>query len=131
MVVEVVEKGSPVRHQVMGLEIAQREGKAMVDADDGRNVIGQTLRQPFGQAAPGPVLAGAGWREDLLRLEFGTGFVNPKPFQAGRRRFRAGVVDADMALEGVDGHGFTSDSPVTGFSLKSLADCRPAFSSND
>jgi hypothetical protein len=65
MVVEVFEEGRPVVRQAVGLEIRQGKRKAVVDADQGGHVFAQPLRQPLGDAAAGPVLAGAGWRQDL------------------------------------------------------------------
>jgi hypothetical protein len=43
------------------LKVPQRKRKAMVDADQRGNILGQFLYQPFGDAAPRPVFA-RGWR---------------------------------------------------------------------
>jgi len=40
---EIVKEGGPVGQQVMHLEIAQREGESVVDADQRRNILGQAL----------------------------------------------------------------------------------------
>jgi hypothetical protein len=40
VLLKVVEKGRPVQLQPMGLEIAQGEGKGVVDTDDGRHILG-------------------------------------------------------------------------------------------
>jgi hypothetical protein len=40
---EIMEEGGPVRFEAMHLEIAQREGQALVDADQHRHVLSQPL----------------------------------------------------------------------------------------
>ena len=49
MKLEIVKERWPLRFEVVGLEIAQRERKAMVDADQRRSILGQPLDQPFGE----------------------------------------------------------------------------------
>jgi hypothetical protein len=63
MALEIVEELIPVRRQMVIFEIAQREGKAVVDAHQRRHLLGQPLRQPLGDAAPRPVFARAGRRQ--------------------------------------------------------------------
>ncbi len=54
---KVLEKRRPVMRQLVDLEIAQWEGEGMIDADQGRNVLSQSVDEPFRDAAPGPVLS--------------------------------------------------------------------------
>jgi hypothetical protein len=51
MTLEIIEKGRPIGLEAMRLEIAQRKRKAMIDADQGRRVLGEPLHQPFRDAA--------------------------------------------------------------------------------
>jgi hypothetical protein len=67
----------------MRLEITQREGEAVIDAD-------QRPRRR-------PVIARR--RRDLDRRHVGLGQVDAQALQARGRRLRARVVDADMAGE--------------------------------
>ena len=52
MALEVVEEGGPIRLEAMRLEIAQREGEAVIDADQRRRVLGELLHKPFGDPTP-------------------------------------------------------------------------------
>ena len=54
MVHEVVEKRRPVGFQPVNLEISQREGKAVVDADECRRILRKALHQPMSNALAGP-----------------------------------------------------------------------------
>lgn len=54
---KIVKEGRPIGQQAMGLEIAQWEGEAVVDADQGGDVLGQALREPFDDATPRPVIS--------------------------------------------------------------------------
>ena len=54
MVQEVVEKRRPVGFQPVNLEISQREGKAVVDADECRRILRKALHQPMSNAHAGP-----------------------------------------------------------------------------
>ena len=65
MTLEVTKERRPVRRQVVFLEVAPRKGKAVVDADQRRHLFAQPFRQPFGNTAPCPVLAGARWWQDF------------------------------------------------------------------
>ncbi|MFC7538836.1 hypothetical protein ACFQU2_04345 [Siccirubricoccus deserti] len=56
---EVVEEARPVQREAVRLEVAHREGETVADADQRRHILGQALNEPFRNAAPGPVFAGA------------------------------------------------------------------------
>jgi hypothetical protein len=60
MALEVVEEGGPVGLEAMRLEIAQRKREAVVDANQGRHLLSQSLRQPFGDPPSGQYLRGDG-----------------------------------------------------------------------
>lgn len=62
---EVVEKYLPVRRYMMDLEISQRKREGVIDSNNGRLILEKPLDQPFGEAAPGPILLRAGWRLNL------------------------------------------------------------------
>jgi hypothetical protein len=81
MALEIVMEGGPVEHEPI---TTQREGKAMVDADQCRWVLGQCLDQPFGDAAPGPVFPRRWWRQNLNRRRIALGQIDT---QAGRSVF--------------------------------------------
>src|ERR1035437_10020130 len=57
------------------------------------------IHEPVGEAASSPIPAWAGRRLNLYRLARGLSNVNPESLATGVRRFRAGVVDADVACE--------------------------------
>ena len=80
----------------MRLEIAQRKREAVVDADQRGRILGQPLHQPFGDAASGPVFARARRRRNLDRRRIALGQIDAQALQAGGRRFRARIVDADV-----------------------------------
>jgi hypothetical protein len=52
---EIIEEGGPVRQQPMDLEIAQGKREGVIDADDRRDVLGESFDQPFRDPAPRPV----------------------------------------------------------------------------
>ena len=70
---EIVEEGGPVGFEAMRLEIAQRERKAVIDADQRWRVLSEPLDQPFGDAAPRSIFARRRrWRDlDGRRITFG------------------------------------------------------------
>ena len=84
----------------MHLEIAQRERKAVVDADQRRHVLGQPFHQPFGDAAPRPVFARARRRRNFDGRRIAFGQIDAQALQARGRRLRAGIVDADVPEKG-------------------------------
>src|SRR5271156_234862 len=56
MTLKVLEKCSPIERQTVLCKVPVREGKAVVDADKRRDIFGQSLRQPFCDPAPCPIL---------------------------------------------------------------------------
>ena len=74
MPLEIVEEARPVGQQPMRLEIAQRERKAVVDADQRGRILGQPFDQLFGDALAGPIFAGRWWR----RISTGTPRLRPR-----------------------------------------------------
>ena len=97
---KVLQELGPVRLQLVHFEIAQRKRKPEVDADDRRDILGQAVREPLRDAASRPVLARARWRRHFLRCGSAIGAIDPEPLQAGLRRLRTGIVDADVPGEG-------------------------------
>ena len=97
---KVLQKRGPIRLQVMHFEIAQRKRKPVIDADDRRDILGQALGEPLGNAASRPVLARARWRRHFLGCRSAIGAIDPQPLQAGIGRLGTGIVDADVAGEG-------------------------------
>ncbi len=107
MALKIVEKLLPVGREMMKLKVPQRKRKAMVDADQRGNILGQFLYQPFGDAAPRPILLGR-WRRrnfDRRRISLGPSpsssllaFVRPNSRcrWCGRRRAwtQSGIVVA-------------------------------------
>lgn len=71
----------------------------MVDADDDARRFPQLLHEPLGDTATRPVLARAWWRWDLGWRARAVGCVDPKAFQAGRRRLRTRIVDPDIPVK--------------------------------
>src|SRR6516165_3361768 len=86
----------------MHFEIAQREGKAVVDAHQRRHALGKPLHQPLGDAAPRPIFAKRERWRDFGRHRVALGQVNTKAIQARGRRQRARIVDADVAIKHAD-----------------------------
>lgn len=70
MVLEVFQKRSPIERNMVLSEVAERERKAVVDANKRRYVLGQNLGQPLCDSAPRPIVLRTGWRLyfDLLRI---------------------------------------------------------------
>ena len=99
MALEVVEERRPIGKQPMPLEITQREGKAVVDADQGGEIFGEPLNQPFGDPASCPVFARAGRRWNFSRQRIGVGQIDAQALEAGGRGFRTRVVDTDETGE--------------------------------
>src|SRR5258708_6742499 len=97
---EIVEEAPPVGQQPVRLEIAQRERKAVVDADQRGRILGQPFHQPFGDALAGPVFARRWRRWHLDRRRFSLGQIDAQALQAGGGRFGARIVNADGASEG-------------------------------
>jgi hypothetical protein len=58
------------------LKVPQRKRKAVVDADQRGNILGQFLYQPFGDAAPRPVFAWRWRRRHFGRRPIAFGQVN-------------------------------------------------------
>jgi hypothetical protein len=100
MMLEIIEEGWPVRLEAMNLEIAQREREAVIDADQRRHVLGQSLYQPFCNPAPGPIFPGRRWRwySDWQRVAFG--LIDAQTLQARTRRPSLRVVDFDVSGKG-------------------------------
>jgi hypothetical protein len=99
MVLEVFQKRSPIeRNMVLG-EVAERERKAVIDADKRRHIFGQNHRQPLCDSAPSPILLRTGWRLHLDRLCVSVRHINAQTFETRNGCLRTGVVDSDIALE--------------------------------
>ena len=99
MALEVVEKRGPVGWNQVDFEVAQRKRKRMVDADKRGRTVPKFGNEPFGEAAARPVLPRTGRRLDFRRRLRGSRRVKTQALQATRGRFRAGVVDAKVAVE--------------------------------
>jgi len=84
----------------MPFEVAQREGKAVVDADQRRHVLAEPFHQPFRDALSGPVFARARRWKNFHRRGIAIGHIDAQPLEASGWRCRAGVVDAYDAGEG-------------------------------
>jgi hypothetical protein len=63
----------------MHLEVAQRKGKPVIDADDRRDGFRKPLGKPVRDAASRPVLARAGRRRYLKRRRLANGAVDAGP----------------------------------------------------
>ena len=99
MMLEVVEELGPVRRESVGLEIAERKRKRMVDADEGRRAVAEFGGKPLGNAAACPIFARTWRRRDFGGRLRGRGRVKAQADQATRRRLSAGVVDPEVAGE--------------------------------
>jgi hypothetical protein len=97
---EIIEEARPVWQQPVRFEIAQREGKAVVDADQRWRALGEPFHQPFGDALAGPVFAQARRWRHLHRVPIALGQIDAQALETGGRRLRARIVDADIAGEG-------------------------------
>ena len=71
----------------------------VVDADQCRQILGQTLDHPMGEALTCPVFARAGRRMHLSGRGTAICQIDAETFDARRRRLRAGIVDADVTGE--------------------------------
>ena len=71
----------------------------MVDADQRRRALAEPIDQPFFDTAPGPMLSGRRWREVGHIRSNTLGHIGRQARQTGARRFRARVVNADLAGE--------------------------------
>ena len=100
---EIVEKRVPFRQQEMFLEIAEGEGKRMIDPDQRRRTVAEFPDQPLRELAAGPILARARRRRDLDRFIDGRRRIDTEALQAAVRRLRTRVVDAEVTVE--RGHG--------------------------
>ena len=73
VVLKIIKKSWPVVRKVMPLEVAEGEGKCMVDAHKSRRAVAKFVREPLGYASPSPILLRARWRWYLSRLPHGRG----------------------------------------------------------
>ena len=89
MTLKIIEKPRPFRQQPMDFKIAEREGKAVIYADQRGWPIAERFHQPGSDALSGPVFARAGWRGHFDRRRVAFGEVNAQPPQARGGRFRA------------------------------------------
>jgi hypothetical protein len=80
-------------------KITQREGKAVIYADQRGWPIAERFHQPGSDALPGPVFARAGWRGHFNRRRIAFGLIDAQTLQAGNGDFRARVIYADGASE--------------------------------
>ena len=71
----------------------------MVDADKGGDVTVEFLAEPFGETTARPIVAWTRRRLYLYRFAGALGGVHPEPLATGVGRFRARIVDADVAFE--------------------------------
>ena len=101
MALEIVEERRPIGQQPMHLEIAQREGKPVVDADQRGRVLRQSLDQPFGDATPRPIFLGGRWRWNLDGRCIALGQIGTQALEARGWCLCARVIDADIPGEGV------------------------------
>ena len=99
MSVEVIEEGRPVERQSVSLEILHREGKAVIDANQRPFRIGKPFDQPFADAPSCPILARTRRWRHFSRRSGTIREINAQSFQARPGRFRAGIVDAYIAIE--------------------------------
>jgi hypothetical protein len=83
----------------MPVEIGHRERECVVDADEGGDVAVEFLTEPFGKTPPRPIPPWTGRRLNGFRSAGALGNIHTEPLATGVRPFRAGVVDADVALE--------------------------------
>jgi len=83
----------------MHFKVTQREGKAVINADQGGWPIAERFHQPDGDALAGPVFARAGWRGHFGRRRVAFGLIDAQTLQAGNGDFRARVIYADGASE--------------------------------
>ena len=74
---KVVQECRPVDRQPMGVEILLREGKRVVDSNQGRPSFREALDQPLGNTASRPVLARTRRWMDFDRLGCPLGDVHP------------------------------------------------------
>ena len=89
MALEIVEEGGPIVLQSMHLEVAQRKRKAVVDADQRGQVLGQLVDQPFGNPTPRPVFLQRWRRQNLDRWCIALGQIDAQALQTRGRRLRA------------------------------------------
>lgn len=80
VLLEVEQEVRPVSWKAVAVEVFHGERKAMVKADDGRDVSREFFAEPLGESPPCPVPAQTCWRQNLFRLVGALGDVNPKPF---------------------------------------------------
>jgi len=90
-----------------GRKLGKVEGPLRVDlrrspVNRRRPVLAELLDQPFRDAAPGPILSGRRRGQDLDRQSVAFGHIDAQARQAGARRLRARVVDANIAGEAGD-----------------------------
>lgn len=99
MPMEVIEEGLPVERQPIPLEILHREGKPVIDTDQHPLWFSKPFDQPFADAPSCPILAWTRRWGHFSRQSGTIREINAQSFQARRGRFRAGIVDADVAIE--------------------------------
>ena len=73
----------------MHFKITQREGKAVIYADQRGWPIAERFHQPGGDALAGPVFARAGRRGHFNRRRITLGTIDAQTLQAGDGDFRA------------------------------------------
>jgi hypothetical protein len=88
MALEVIQECRPVGLEAMGLEIVQQKRKGIVDANQSWSTLGQSLDQPFGDAATQPVFACGKWWQDFRRLLAFLGHMDAQTLETGDRGLR-------------------------------------------
>jgi hypothetical protein len=61
MRLEIVQKARPVEWQLVLLKIPHRKREPVINADNRRNVFGQSINEPFGDSPACPVFARTWW----------------------------------------------------------------------
>jgi hypothetical protein len=99
MPLKIEQEARPISWKAIFVEVLDGEREGVVDADEGRGVRREFLAKPFGETRPRPISPRTGRGLNLYRFAGALGNVNPEPYATGFGRLRAGVVDADVAIE--------------------------------
>src|SRR5208337_5195495 len=96
MALEIVEERLPIPVQSVFVEIVKRKRERVVYSHERRNVRAEFADQPFGERASRPVFARTGRWGDLRWRSIVFGDEDANARQARKRRFGAGVINADV-----------------------------------
>ena len=68
MLLEIEQEARPISRKAVAVEVGDGKREAVVNADDGRSVVGEFVAEPLGKTPPCSVGAWTGWRLNMCRV---------------------------------------------------------------